>query len=184
MLAERYAKARRGQRIPVQIAPGKEITLTPGEHSKLIQAIIEEFGPCFVPGGELIYAGDTSEKWGYFDEAKLKSLGVTVDAHGKMPDAVLYCPKRKWLLLIEAVTSHGPVDGKRHEELAKLFSASKAGLIYVTAFPNRTPMGRNLDRPDDRSCIATRSRVIVALPLVSGRTPIDPAAADAAFRRS
>lgn len=45
---------------------------------------------------------------------------------------------------MEAVTSHGPVDGKRHDELANLFAGSKAGLVYVTAFPNRAVMGRYL----------------------------------------
>jgi hypothetical protein len=49
-----------------------------------------------------------------------------------------------WLLLIESVTSHGPVGGKRHVELAKLFAGSTAGLVYVTAFPNRAVMGRYL----------------------------------------
>lgn len=61
-----------------------------------------------------------------------------------MPDVVLYYPERDWLLSIESVTSHGPVDGKRHAELARLFSSSKAGLVYVTAFPNRRAMGRYL----------------------------------------
>jgi len=92
----------------------------------------------------LIYAGDTGDKWGYFDAVLLASLGVKVDSHGKMPDVVLYYEKRSWLLLIESVTSHGPVDGKRHAELAKLFSDAKAGLVYVTAFPNRTAMRRYL----------------------------------------
>jgi BsuBI/PstI restriction endonuclease domain len=41
--------------------------------------------------------------------------------HGKMPDVVLHYPERHWLLPVESVTSHGPVDGKRHAELARLF---------------------------------------------------------------
>lgn len=45
-------------------------------------------------------------------------------------------------LLVESVTSHGPVDGKRHSELARLFAASTAGLVYVTAFPSRALMSR------------------------------------------
>jgi hypothetical protein len=143
-LAARYANAREQNLIPVKIAPGKEIKLSPGEHSELIQAIIESFAARFVPGAVLIYAGDTGEKWGYFDAALLAELGVTVEAHGKMPDVVLYYPERKWLLLAESVTSHGPVDGKRHTELAKLFANSKVGLVYVTAFPNRIVMGRYL----------------------------------------
>lgn len=69
---------------------------------------------------------------------------MTVDSHGKMPDVVLHFTKRDWLLLVESVTSHGPVDGKRHAELSKLFSGSTAGLVYVTAFPNRQILSRYL----------------------------------------
>jgi hypothetical protein len=143
-LTARYANERKQNLVPVQIAPGKEITLSPGEHSELIRAIIEDFAARFVPGGVLIYAGDTGDKWGYFDASLLVQLGVEVDAHGKMPDVVLFYPERNWLLLVESVTSHGPVDGKRHEELKLLFSGSKAGLVYVTAFPSRALMSRYL----------------------------------------
>lgn len=143
-LVARYARERKQNLIPVQIAPGQKINLSPGEHSELIRAIIENFAPRFVPGAELIYAGDTGEKWGYFDAVLLAKLGVNVDTHGKMPDVVLFDSKRKWLVLVESVTSHGPVDGKRHAELAKLFADSNAGLVYVTAFPTRAIMSRYL----------------------------------------
>jgi hypothetical protein len=143
-LAEKYAMVRKQKLIPVQIAPGKKIKLSPGEHSELIRAIIEEFAPRFAPGSVLVYAGDTGDKWGYFDVVLLAKLGVNVDAHGKMPDVVLHFVKKKWLLLVESVTSHGPVDGKRHAELAKLFAGSTAGLVYVTAFQNRSIMGKYL----------------------------------------
>lgn len=130
-LSARYARERDMNRVPVCLASGKEMRLSAGKHSELIRAIIDEFAPRFVPGGQLIYAGDTGDKWGYFDEALLAKQGVQVDAHGKMPDVVLYFPERKWLLLVEAVTSHGPVDGKRHDELARLFAKSKSGLVYL-----------------------------------------------------
>ena len=130
------------RKLPVKLATGETMRLSPGDHSELIKAIIEEFAPRFVPGGVLIYAGDTGEKWGYFDKELLSRLGVQVDGHGKMPDIVLYYPELGWLLLVESVTSHGPVDGKRHDELARLFSGSKAGLVYVTAFPSRAVMTR------------------------------------------
>lgn len=143
-LAAKYAMDRKQNQVSVQIAPGKKMALSPGEHNKLIRAIVEDFGPRFAPGSVLVYAGDTGDKWGYFDAALLTKLGVDVDAHGKMPDVVLHFVKKNWLLLIESVTSHGPVDGKRHAELTKLFAGSKAGLVYVTAFPNRAIMGRYL----------------------------------------
>ena len=143
-LVARYAKEREQNRVPIEIALGQQITLSPGEHSELIRAIIEDFAPRFAPGSTLVYVGDTGDKWGYFDATLLAGLGVDVDSHGKMPDVVLHYTAKNWLLLVESVTSHGPVDGKRHAELADLFAGSTAGLVYVTAFPNRAIMGRYL----------------------------------------
>lgn len=143
-LAARYANERRQNLVPVKIAPGKKIELSPGEHSELIRDIIESFAARFAPGSMLIYAGDTGEKWGYFDAPTLAKLGVEVESHGKMPDVVLYDPKRNWLILVESVTSHGPVNGKRHAELSNLFSAASAGAVFVTAFPSRSIMSRYL----------------------------------------
>jgi hypothetical protein len=129
--------------VPIVLANGKLVCLSKLE-CELIRAIIEDFAPRFAPGSVLVYAGDTGEKWGYFDKALLTDLGVEVDAHGKMPDVVLHYADKNWLLLIESVTSHGPVDGKRHAELAELFAGSRSGLVYVTAFPNRAIMSRYL----------------------------------------
>jgi hypothetical protein len=143
-LVAQYAKEREQNLIPVQTSDGLSLTLTPGEHSELIRDIIEDFAPRFAPGSLLIYAGDTGAKLGFFDTEKLKALGVEVDSHGKMPDVVLHYLEKDWLILIESVTSHGPVDGKRHSELAKLFAGSKIGIVYVTAFPNRAVMGKYL----------------------------------------
>ncbi len=144
-LAERYAKRRQQRKIPVHIVEeDEEIYLSPGKHSQLIKEIIEEFAPRFAPGSTLIYAGDTGGKTEYFNAGELAKLGVTVDKHGKMPDVVLYFKEKNWLLLVEAVTSHGPVDPKRHHELAELFKDSKAGLVYVTAFPSKSIMARYL----------------------------------------
>lgn len=143
-LAATYAGERKQNLIPVVVSTGATFALSPGEHSDLIRAVIENFAPRFAPGSKLVYAGDTGKKWGYFDDALLRSLGVTVDAHGKMPDVVLYFEKRKWLLLVESVTSHGPVNAKRHAELRKLFADSSVGIVFVTAFPSRAVMGRYL----------------------------------------
>ena len=144
-LAERYAKRRQQRKIPVHIVEEREeIYLSPGKHSQLIKEIIEEFASRFAPGSILIYAGDTGDKIGYFNAGELAKLGVAVDKHGKMPDVVLYFKEKNWLLLVEAVTSHGPVDPKRHHELAELFKDSKAGLVYVTAFPSKSIMAKYL----------------------------------------
>jgi len=49
-----------------------------------------------------------------------------------------------WLLLIEVVTSHGPVDAKRHRELATLFAETLLNIVYVTAFSNKRTLTKYL----------------------------------------
>ena len=136
-LANRYAQERDFHRIPLIVKEGLEVTLSAGNHSNLIRSIIYDFASTFIPGGELVYVGDTGTKWGYFDKELLDSLNVSVGQHGKMPDVVIYSREKNWLILAEAVASSGPVDGDRHAELTELFKSSTAGLVYVTAFPDR-----------------------------------------------
>ncbi len=141
-LTAQYAMKRKMQMIPLTLKNGTEIKLSPGKHSKLIYDIVSDFGPRFAPGSEVIYIGDTGAKEDFFRKNRLAELGVTVDRKGKFPDVVLYWPDKDWLFLVEAVTSHGPVDGKRHGELTRLFSDAKPGLVYVTAFPDRKTMAK------------------------------------------
>jgi len=142
-LAAKYGKARDLVQVPVNILGG-QLLLSPGKHSELIRDIIEQFAPRFAGGAELLYAGDTGAKHAYFNRAALATLGVVVDDHGKLPDVVLHDVRRNWLILAEAASSHGPVDAKRHGELAKLFENSTAGLVYVSAFPDRATMRKYL----------------------------------------
>lgn len=143
-LSDRYKKERDMNLVPCVLPDGKALQLSPGPHSELIRDIIEQFGPRFAPGGKVIYIGDTGNKGVVFDEAYLASLGVVLHERGKMPDVVIHDTRHNWLLLIESVTSVGSMDGKRHEELTALLGHSKAGLVFITAFPNRTLMGKFL----------------------------------------
>ncbi len=136
-LATRHAMPRQLRMVPLRVASGTEVLLSPGKHSSLIKALCEEFGPRFVPDGQLVYAGDTGKKWGYCNESLLATFGVAAGSHGKMPDVMIFDPDRRWLILAEAVTSHGPVDAKRHHELSALFKGCGAGLVFVSAFPDR-----------------------------------------------
>lgn len=110
------------------------------QQRKLIKTVMEEFCPCFVPGGTVVYIGDAEDKFLHLDADYLQSLGVAIPAPAKMPDVVVHDTKRNWLLLIEAVTSAGPVDRKRRRELKDLFAGCKAGLVFVTAFSTRDAM--------------------------------------------
>lgn len=135
----KYAQARLKARIQVNI-PGASITLSPGGQNILIEKIINDFCPTFTPNGNIIYIGDTDEKFAYFHESVLLELGITIDTHGKMPDIIIHLQPQNWLVLIEAVTSHGPIDAKRKTELQGLFANSKIPLVMVTAFLNRKTM--------------------------------------------
>lgn len=143
-LAAQYAAAREMHRIPVTLPDGSPVTLSPGGQNILIKAMIEEFCGRYAPGGHVLYVGDADNKWAVFEEKSLTGLGVKVDQHGKMPDLVVYLSDRNWLLLLEAASTHGPVDGQRHSELASLFTGCTAGLVYVSCFPSRAVMRKYL----------------------------------------
>lgn len=143
-LQKRYAAEREMQRIPVTLPGGQEITLSPGGQNVLIEQIIEEFCERFTPGARVLYIGDTGEKFAHIDRVMLDELGIDPPEHGKMPDVIVYHRAKGWLVLIEAVTSHGPVDPKRRDELQGLFGESGLPLVFVTAFLSRAAMVRYL----------------------------------------
>ncbi|MCB9595628.1 MAG: Eco57I restriction-modification methylase domain-containing protein [Sandaracinaceae bacterium] len=144
-LREVYAQKREMKRIPVKLANGTELSLSPGGQNVLVEQIIEHFVPRFAPGARVVYIGDTEDKWAYLDEGAIGELGLSFDTHGKFPDVVVEYTERNWLLLIEAVTSHGPVDAKRHKELRDLFGGSSAGLVFVTTFLTRRDLAKYLN---------------------------------------
>ena len=135
-LSEVYLKQRNLTQIPVTLSDGKVLNLSAGEHNQLQASIVEQFAPRFAKGGKLLYLGDTAKKDLYVDETGLKTLGIPIDQHSKLPDVVIYDSQKNWLFLIEAVTSHGPVSPKRLLELEDLLKECKIGKVYVTAFPN------------------------------------------------
>lgn len=143
-LRSAYAAARELNRIPVALPRGGAVNLSPGGQNVLIKRMVEDFCEYFTPGGEVLYVGDADAKWAVFEQESLAALGVTLDQHGKMPDLVVYLRERNWLVLLEAASSHGPVDAKRHRELAALFGESSAGLVYVSCFPDRREMRKYL----------------------------------------
>lgn len=145
-LKNRYASERDMQRIELTLPNGGHFSVSPGGQNVLLQLMVEEFCPRFTPGGNVLYVGDAGDKWAFFERDALESLGVTVDKHGKMPDLIVYMPDRNWLVLLEAASSHGPVDAKRQNELASLFASSTAGLVYVSCFPTRAEFRKYVDK--------------------------------------
>jgi adenine-specific DNA-methyltransferase len=137
-------KSRNLSIIPVLLPSGQKIQLSAGGQNNLIQEIVQSFCPRFTPGGIVLYLGDAGDKFVVNETKQLQSMGINLDPHGKTPDVIVYHQSKDWLVLVEAVTSHGPVNLKRHNELKQLFQGSSKGLVFVTAFPSRQVMAKYL----------------------------------------
>jgi len=141
-LQERWAAEREMTMVPVTLPDGTAIRLTAGGQNPLIKAIVEEFAPRFAPGGQILYLGDAGEKYVVEEKQALADVGVAIDEHGKMPDVVIHDTARNWMMLVEAVTSHGPMSPLRKADLEELFEGCEAGLVFITAFPDRITWSR------------------------------------------
>lgn len=135
----RYSAETVLSKVTVKLPSGTVLSLSPGAHNELQGRIIEAFIPAFDPKAEVLYCGDTTDKYLFIDKLKLESIGINIaqESHTKLPDIVLYNSERNWLYLIEAVTSHGPIGKKRMHNLEEMLTQTEAGLIFITAFLTR-----------------------------------------------
>ena len=122
--------------------------------------LITQFATRFVTDARVIYVGDTGDKTALFSSKVLEKLNVTVNLHGTLPDIVLYYRKENWLLLVEVLARHGPINPKCHSELAGIFRTSTAGIVYVTAFPSRLLMAVFFSWKTEVWCADTPSYLI------------------------
>lgn len=143
-LVELQREERKIHKIPVRMPSNEIAYINPGGQNKLIKSMVEEFCPRFAPGGQVLYIGDADSKTSNYNEELLSSLGINLDMHGKMPDLVVYQKDKNWLFLMEAVTTHGPVNPLRKKDLESLFGGSEAGIVYVSCFPNRQVLRSHL----------------------------------------
>lgn len=132
-LKSKYESKRNLTKIPITInSEGFEFST--GKHNELQKAIIEEFAPRFAQNTEVIYVGDTTNKFLVLKQDRFKELKIEVFAHDKLPDVVLYDKDKNWLYFIEAVTSVGEITPKRIIEIEEITKDCDAGNIYITAF--------------------------------------------------
>ncbi|MBY4605454.1 hypothetical protein KM195_17410 [Bacillus sp. SPARC3] len=122
------------KKVPITLPSGKKLNFSLGKHNDLQKAIIEEFLPIYGYGADVLYVGDTSEKYSILEKEKLKALGFFELAHDELPDVVAYSESKNWLYLIEAVHSSGPISPQRKLKLERLLSTCEADIVFVTAF--------------------------------------------------
>lgn len=136
-LAEQLSTERNLDAIPVTIPSGLTLQFSPGEHNKLIKEIIEKFLPIYGYGADILYVGDTANKFLLLEADRLSELNFFEISHGELPDIIAYSKEKNWLYLIEAVHSFGPISPTRLLELKRLSAQCTADIIYVTAFRDR-----------------------------------------------
>lgn len=136
-LSKKLKREREIAKVSVTLPSGGELTFSVGEHNDLQKAIIEDFLPRYGHGAEVLYVGDTSDKYLYLEKKKLEELNFFEISHEELPDVIAYSKKKNWLYLIEAVHSSGPISELRLIQLQKLTKDCKADIVYVTAFLNR-----------------------------------------------
>lgn len=141
---EYVSEVRQMTRIPVTLPDGSELTLSAGGQNRLIKDMVEQFCPRFVPGGKVLFIDDADKALRDKAAPVLATLNVMIPTHGKAPDLIVWLPDRNWLFLMEACSSHGPIDVTRKIELNRLFGDAACPLIYVSCFPDRATMRKYL----------------------------------------
>jgi type II restriction enzyme len=136
-LKEKLKRLRKIEKVKVDLG-SKKLSFSVGKHNDLQKAIVEEFLPRYGFGAEVLYVGDTSDKYLHLEKEKLKELNFFEMSHDELPDIVAYSKEKNWMYLIEAVHSSGPISEIRLIQLQKLTKKCKADIVYVTAFLDRS----------------------------------------------
>ena len=137
LLKEELERKRDLEKIPVTLPSGVELELSAGEHNILQKHIVESFLPRFGMGAEVLYIGDTSDKFLYMNKEALSQIGFFTLEHEELPDVVAYCKEKNLLFLIEAVHSAGPMSEIRVMKLKKQMNNCTATPVFVTTFLNK-----------------------------------------------
>lgn len=137
LLKEELERKRNLEKIPVKLPSGIELELSSGEHNVLQKSIIEDFLTRFGMGAEVLYIGDTSNKFLYKNDDVLNQIGFFTLEHEELPDIVAYSKEKNLLFLIEAVHSAGPMSEIRVRKLKKQLGKCTAIPIFVTTFLNK-----------------------------------------------
>lgn len=138
-LKEELECRRNLMKVPVTLPGGKRISLSYGAHNDLQKEIIETFLPLFGFGAEVLYVGDTTDKFLHLDEKALKEINFFVLEHDELPDVVAYSHEKNLLYLIEAYHSTGEWNEIRVRKVKRKLKESgcTADVVFFTTFETK-----------------------------------------------
>ena len=131
--------------VSVQLSADRTFTLSPGSHNDLERAVVEILTPAILAQPSVVYLGDTAPRAGYQDRTLMRRLNLPIDVTESLPDVVIYSAADNRLLVVEVVTSTGPIDAARLQQLRTLCRGPvRLGvrLELVTAFSSRKDLRR------------------------------------------
>ena len=141
---EKQNEIREMNKVPVELPDGTGVMLSSGGQNVLIKQMVEEFCPRYAPGGQVLYIDDTDHTFRTKQEALLSSVGIEMPERGKAPDLIVWMEDKQWLFLMEACSTHGPIDVTRKHELLELFAPQQGNIVFVSCFPDRGVMRQYL----------------------------------------
>ncbi|KKL14115.1 hypothetical protein LCGC14_2519000, partial [marine sediment metagenome] len=111
-----------------------------GEHNLLEKSVVEIFSHAFLSKPQIVYLGDTAPRKGYQNRTLMRKLNLPIDTTASLPDVILFSEPEHNLVIVEVVTSSGPVNSIRLKQLQKLtLGPKKLGykISYISSFPSR-----------------------------------------------
>ena len=129
-LSKKLKRERDIRKVSVPLPSGGELSFSAGEHNDLQKTIIEDFLPRYGYEAEVLYVGDTSDKYLYLEAERLKELNFFEISHDELPDVIAYSKRKNWLFLIEAVHSSGPISEIRLLQLQKLILIQNFHVVF------------------------------------------------------
>lgn len=119
---------------------GETQHLTPGNSSVIAKGIIEQFAPRFLEKPHVVWVSESGNKVVSRHDLHAHSLGLNLNVEKVLPDIILVDMAKMVIVFVEVVSTDGPVNSKRREELLKLVTDaghSEKNAAFVSAFLSR-----------------------------------------------
>ncbi|HXX81818.1 MAG TPA: BsuBI/PstI family type II restriction endonuclease [Thermodesulfovibrionales bacterium] len=132
----------------VRIGQEQSFSLSPGDHSSLEKAAVEIFSQAFLHEPQVVYLGDANPKKSYQNRRLMRKLNFPINIARSLPDVILFSEQESHLVIVEAVTTSGPVNPIRLEQLQKLTKGPRElgyKVSYISVFPARAVFRKFLE---------------------------------------
>lgn len=130
-------------RVPIPAPQESASGMTRSDEPSLIQQVVDEFCPRFMPSGEVWYVRRPGEQSAVVDEENYRVSDIDLEPDSKTPDVIVKHATENWILFIEAVTSDRPLDGMDHDSPAVSAGADSLLPVYLAAFADRAAFRRS-----------------------------------------